>query len=309
MERKFSILKSVLGSCYSTGDEYLFHCSYCNHHKKKLSVNVKKGYFKCWICDKKGPIQRIIKKFGSQEQLYEWNELTGRVDISEFDDIFAEKEEPEEQTVKLPDEFISLANKVVPMTAGIPMRYLQKRGLSKEDIFKWKIGYCPSGEYAKRIVVPSFGLTGYANYFVARAYDNNWRKYLNPSVNKDIVFNHLNIDWEEPITIVEGAFDAIVAGDNAIPVLGSNLSEHSVLFGEIIKYKTPVYIAFDRDAKTKEDKIIRSLLQYGIEVYKVDTDDYQDVGEMTKNEFIDLKRNATFIDLGNYLLRSINSLI
>ena len=309
MERKFSILKSVLGSCYSTGDEYLFHCSYCNHHKKKLSVNVKKGYFKCWICDKNGPIQRIIKKFGSQEQLYEWNELTGRVDISEFDDIFAEKEEPEEQTVKLPDEFISLANKVVPMTAGIPMRYLQKRGLSKEDIFKWKIGYCPSGEYAKRIVVPSFGLTGYANYFVARAYDNNWRKYLNPSVNKDIVFNHLNIDWEEPITIVEGAFDAIVAGDNAIPVLGSNLSEHSVLFGEIIKYKTPVYIAFDRDAKTKEDKIIRSLLQYGIEVYKVDTDDYQDVGEMTKNEFIDLKRNATFIDLDNYLLRSINSLI
>ena len=298
-----------MGSCYSTGDEYLFHCSYCNHHKKKLSVNVKKGYFKCWISDKKGPIQRIIKKFGSQEQLYEWNELTGRVDISEFDDIFAEKEEPEEQTVKLPDEFISLANKVVPMTAGIPMRYLQKRGLSKEDIFKWKIGYCPSGEYAKRFVVPSFGLTGYANYFVARAYDNNWRKYLTPSVNKDIVFNHLNIDWEEPITIVEGAFDAIVAGDNAIPVLGSNLSEHSVLFGEIIKYKTPVYIAFDRDAKTKEDKIIRSLLQYGIEVYKVDTDDYQDVGEMTKNEFIDLKRNATFIDLGNYLLRSINSLI
>ena len=298
-----------MGSCYSTGDEYLFHCSYCNHHKKKLSVNVKKGYFKCWICDKKGQIQRIIKKFGSQEQLYEWNELTGRVDISEFDDIFAEKEEPEEQTVKLPDEFISLANKVVPMTAGIPMRYLQKRGLSKEDIFKWKIGYCPSGEYAKRIVVPSFGLTGYANYFVARAYDNNWRKYLNPSVNKDIVFNHLNIDWEEPITIVEGAFDAIVAGDNAIPVLGSNLSEHSVLFGEIIKYKTPVYIAFDRDAKTKEDKIIRSLLQYGIEVYKVDTDDYQDVCEMTKNEFIDLKRNETFIDLGNYILRSINSLI
>lgn len=309
MERKLTILRSVLGTCHRTGDEYLFNCSYCNHHKKKLSVNVKKGYFKCWICDKKGPIQRIIKKFGSQDQLHEWNELTGRPDISEFDDFFSEPEEPEEQIIKLPEEFVSLAGKILSLTAGIPIKYLRNRGITKEDIFKWKIGYCTSGKYASRVIIPSFGYAGRVNYFVARSYNNGWRKYLNPPANKDIVFNHLNVDWEEPVTIVEGAFDAIVAGDNSIPILGSNLSENSVLFGEIVKNGTPVYIALDRDVRRKEDKIIRTLLKYGVEVYKIDTDDHQDVGDMTKEEFSELKRNADFINLDNYLLRSINRLL
>ena len=309
MEKKLVILKNVLGSCYHTGNEYLFRCSFCNHHKRKLSVNVKKGYYKCWVCERKGWIARLIKRFGTSEQLHEWNELTGRVDITEFDDFFSEEKEPEEQILKLPPEFMPLASKNLSLTAGIPMRYLQKRDVTKSDILKWKIGYCTSGQYAKRIIIPSFGLSGYVNYFVARAYDNSWRKYLNPPANKDIVFNHLMVDWEEPITIVEGIFDAIVAGDNSIPILGSNLSENSVLFGEIVKHKTPVYIALDRDAKKKEDRIIEKLLEYGIEVYKIDTTIHEDVGDMTKLEFSNLKKKASLINSDNYLLyRTLSSL-
>ncbi len=309
MERKLAILKNVLGSCHHTGNEYLFRCSYCNHHKKKLSVNVKKGYYKCWVCDRKGLIARLIKKFGSQDQLSEWNELTGQVDITEFDDLFSEEKEPAEQIIKLPDEFMSLVNKNLSLTAGIPMKYLQKRDITKSDIFKWKIGYCASGQYVNRIIIPSFGLSGYVNYFVARAYDDNWRKYLNPSVNKDIVFNHLMVDWEEPIIIVEGIFDAIVAGDNSIPILGSSLREGSVLFDEIVKHDTSVYIALDRDAKKKEDRLIEKLLEYGIELYKIDTTAYEDVGAMTKLEFLDLKKKATLINSDNYLLyRTLSSL-
>jgi len=309
VEKKLTILKNVLGSYYHTGNEYLFHCSFCNHHKRKLSVNIKKGYYKCWVCDRKGWIARLIKKFGTLEQLHAWNELTGRVDITEFDDLFSAKEVPEEQILKLPPEFVPLAGKNLSLTAGIPMRYLQKRDITKSDILKWKIGYCPSGQYAKRVIIPSFGLSGYVNYFVARSYDNSWRKYLNPSANKDIVFNHLMIDWEEPVMIVEGIFDAIVAGDNSVPILGSNLSENSVLFGEIVKHQTPVYIALDHDAKKKENRLIEKLLQYGIEVFKVDTASYEDVGAMAKSDFLDLKKKATLINSDNYLLyRTLSSL-
>jgi len=309
LEKKLVILKNVLGSCYHTGNEYLFRCSFCNHHKRKLSVNVKKGYYKCWVCERKGWIARLIKRFGTSEQLHEWNELSGRVDITEFDDFFSEEKEPEEQILKLPPEFMPLASKNLSLTAGIPMRYLQKRDITKSDILKWKIGYCTSGQYAKRIIIPSFGLSGYVNYFVARTYDNSWRKYLNPPANKDIVFNHLMVDWEEPITIVEGIFDAVVAGNNSVPILGSNLNESSVLFGEIVKYKTPVYVALDHDAKKKEDRLIEKLLEYGIEVYKVDTTTYEDVGDMTKLEFLNLKKKATLINSDNYLLyRTLSSL-
>ena len=270
---------------------------------------MKKGYYKCWVCNRKGWIARLIKKFGTPAQLHEWNELTGRVDITEFDDFFSEEKESEEQIVKLPEEFVSLANNNLSLTAGIPRKYLQKRDITRFDILKWKIGYCPSGQYANRIIIPSVGISGYVNYFVARTYNNDWRKYLNPAVSKNIIFNHLSIDWEEPVTIVEGVFDAIIAGSNAVPILGSALNEDSALFQEIVTNDTPVYIALDRDAKKKENRLIEKFLEYGIEIYKIDTTAYDDVGAMPKANFLHLKKKATLINSDNYLLyRTLSSL-
>ena len=48
IEDKRKIVTQVLGSYYQKGDEHLYHCPFCNHHKKKMSVNFAKGYWKCW---------------------------------------------------------------------------------------------------------------------------------------------------------------------------------------------------------------------------------------------------------------------
>ena len=45
MEEKRKILTDILGSYQRKGDEHLYHCPYCNHHKKKLSVNFAIGVF------------------------------------------------------------------------------------------------------------------------------------------------------------------------------------------------------------------------------------------------------------------------
>ena len=34
-EKKLQILKEVLGNCFNSGEEYLFYCPKCNHHKKE----------------------------------------------------------------------------------------------------------------------------------------------------------------------------------------------------------------------------------------------------------------------------------
>ena len=57
--------------------------------------------------------------------------------------------------------------------------------------------------------MPSFNEDGYCNYFIARTYTDDWLDYKNPEASKDIIFNDLLMDWNEPITIVEGVFDAI----------------------------------------------------------------------------------------------------
>ena len=64
---------------------------------------------------------------------------------------------------------------------------------------------------------------------------------------------------------------------------------------EIIKNDTTVYLALDFDAERKSMKIINKLLEYGVEVYKIDTSGVDDVGEMNREEFLKRKRNATLM--------------
>ena len=111
-------------------------------------------------------------------------------------------------------------------------------------------------------------------------------KYLNPPISKNVVFNELFVDWDEPVVLVEGLFDAIVAGQNAIPILGSTLREESKLFQAIVLNDTPVYLAMDNDAKKKQEQMIRTMFKYDIEMRIIDTRNVEDVGSMSKKQFL-----------------------
>lgn len=214
----------------------------------------------------------------------------------------------DEAKLELPAEFVSLANKNLPLSANRPLRYLKERGIVREDIVRWKIGFCYDGEYGGRIIIPSFGKSGYPNYFIARSYVGHRMKYKNPHSSKNVVFNDLFTNWSNDLTIVEGIFDAINAG-NAVPILGSTLREDSDLLRKIVRNDTPCYIALDPDAIGKERKIIEMLLRYDVELYKIDVSGYEDIGEMPKEIFQERKANAKFIDRDNYLLIDLLSAV
>ena len=108
--------------------------------------------------------------------------------------------------------------------------------------------------------------------------------------------------------MVEGVFDALVAG-NAVPILGSTLRSGSDLLRKIVRNDTPIYVALDPDAAAKERRIIKMLLEYDIELYKIDVSGYEDVGSMPKEVFSARKNNAAFIDRDNYLLLDLLSAV
>ena len=270
--------------------------------------------FKCWVCEYRGTnIGRLVKKYADFSLRSKWKQLTGQVEIERFDEIisslFPEDTEEVEEVVKLPNEFVSLANKSKSVLSTKARNYLSSRGITDEDILFWKIGYCPSGEYAGRIIIPSFNDNGDCNYFIARTYQGDWRKYMNPPASKSkIIFNELYIDWDEDLTLTEGVFDAIVAGKNSVPILGSSLREQSKLFKSIISNDTPVYVALDPDAQEKASYLIENLIKYGAEVYNIDVQPYNDVGEMPKTEFLNRKRAARLVSSEDaFLQKFINS--
>jgi DNA primase len=302
VDQKLKVLADILGNHRRVGNEYLFFCPFCKHHKPKLSINLEKGA-KCWVCDWSTPkLYYLVNKLGNREQKNEWSTLEGTVDITDFtDDLFAEEKIEEEQRISLPDEFISLANKTLPRTSLFALNYLKGREVTRQNIQYWKIGYCIDGQYKNRIIIPSFNNNGYVNYFVARTFKNDWPRYKNPDAKRDIIFNELYLNWEEPIVLVEGAFDAIKAGPNSIPILGSTLRENSKLFQAIVNHNPVVYIALDKDAEKKAHRIIKLLLQYDVEIYKIDISG-EDVGEMEKSKFLEAKQNATLMSSEHYLI-------
>jgi hypothetical protein len=304
------ILYETLGNYLDKGSELLFACPSCNHHKRKFSVNLDKNVFKCWVCDYYGRnLRRVIRRFGSFTQLQKWDQITDRTDLSRFSELFSDEGNADvEDKIELPPEFVSLANKNLPLSANRALRYLSERGITREDIQRWKIGFCYDGDYGGRIIVPSFGSTGYPNYFIARSYVGHGMKYKNPQASKNVIFNDLFTNWNDDLVIVEGVFDAITAG-NSVPILGSTLRTDSDLLRKIVLNDTPCYIALDPDAAAKERRIIQTLLRYDVELYKIDVSGYEDVGAMPREVFEERKANASFIDRDNYLLLDLLSAV
>ena len=300
-QKQIKIIKDFLGSHYKSKDEYLFYCPKCKHHKRKLSLNFDKNVFKCWICDYIGKdIGRLVYSYGTPENKRQWKVIAGVVDFSELD------EKEEKLTVKLPEEFITLTGKNVKPLSIPARKYLKERNLTRSDLVWWKIGYCPDGEFEKRIIIPSFDLSGSVDYFIARSYTSgSWQKYKNPPSEKDFIFNELYLDWNSDVTIVEGVFDAMVAG-NAIPLLGSTLRENSYVFQKILDNCQEIYIALDADAAEKELKIGKLFMSYGVDVYRIDTSGFGDIGEMDKETFQTRKKTATFLSLDNYLVEKLS---
>lgn len=265
---KLNIIKQALGHSYRSGGEFLFHCPFCNHHKPKLSLNVEKNVYKCWVCDASGRnIRRLVKKFGNWSLLKEWDRFSRKIDFSEFDEklLFEFSDEEEQQVVQLPKEYQALHKREIPLTLRRPLNYLRSRGLTDFDLAYWKVGFCEKGIYKDRLVVPSFGDSGSPNYFITRAFDKNvWPAYKNPKASRNIVFNELFIDWDQDIVITEGVFDAIVSGPNSVPLLGSTMTENSLLLRKLIENDSTVYLALDPDAYEKELKIMKLLLDFEI---------------------------------------------
>ena len=199
---KLKIVRNALGRSYKSGNEHLFHCPFCSHDKLKLSVNIDKNYWKCWICDKSGRnIGFLVRRFGSPDDKLAWSKYENRVETSDFDSLFAEKEEEIAPKVDLPKSFCSLTNKKRDTAALNARQYLRERGIGKPDILKWKIGYASAGEYEGRVIIPSFAPDGFVSYFIARSYGRAWPKYKNPPTSRNIVFNDLYVDWEEDVII------------------------------------------------------------------------------------------------------------
>ena len=297
-------IENILGKSHKRAREnYAFHCPFCNHRKPKLEINMAtneqgQNPWECWVCQTRGrTIRSLLKQLKTpRDQAAEILKYLPKGSQIEYKQL---------SIIELPKEYQPLYSaSPTSVVANLVKKYLYERGLTYNDFIKYGIGYCTSGEYGGRVVIPSYSSSNHLNYFVARSYDGSYFKYKNPEASKDIIFFENLINWSQPIVLCEGAFDAIAIKRNAIPILGKNISQS--LYKKILTSPlTDIYIALDADAQDRALEIAEKFLNQGKKVFLVDMKD-KDPSDMGFKTFTTHIQSAEELDLSGLMLHKLD---
>jgi hypothetical protein len=229
---------------------------------------------------------------------------------SEFYAEYVAESRPEEiapdrvyEPVSLPAEFRSLSVTYRSPWYGQAIQYLTRRGLGHSEIVRYKLGYAEDGPYRNRIIIPSFDRYGELNFVVGRSIYDSDMKYKHGRYDKDIIFNDYMIDWSRPVTLVEGPFDMMKAGSNAIPIMGVFLNPQSKLFQRIVERSSSVYLALDNDVPHNVLRISEDMIRHGVEVRVISWRGFKDPGDMPLGMLESLKPAASRIDSSMDILK------
>jgi DNA primase len=297
-------IENVLGKSQKRArDNYAFHCPFCNHRKPKLEINMVtneegKNFWECWVCKSRGQsIYSLVKQLKLPKSEAQ--------EVLKYVKKGIKYEYKNDDVVELPKEFQSLVTASnTSIIANKIRKYLNERGLSHNDFIKYNIGYTTTGDYGGRIIIPSYSESNRLNYFVGRTYEGAYFKYKNPEASKDIVFFENLINWDKPIILCEGAFDAMSIRRNAVPILGKSLSP--ALWKRLLTGKlTDIYIALDTDAQVQALEIAEKLIAAGFRVFLIELLG-KDPSEMGFKQFTELVQNATELDFSKIMLQKLN---
>ena len=294
------------------GVQATYHCPFCvdkNLVTNKLEVAVggaRIGSYHCWRCDTKGA------KFGSL--LYKLQapqsyrdaifKLTGDIRMARY-------QKSEESTyVCLPPEFHPMHKSKGTPEYKNALTYLKKRGITHEDILRYNIGYCESGEYEHHIIVPSYDANGSLNFFMGRRYykDDPGIPHKKPDVPMDLVGFESFVNYHEPLNLCEGVFDAFAIRNNAIPLFGKYPSQKLLINMNEYHVKR-VNVVLDLDAEEDSfkmyERLHRQVPMLDIYMVKLDGKDPSNLGFEKTHELIRKAQEFDEFAYGNFKMRNV----
>jgi DNA primase len=268
-------------------------------------TNVKKeNPWHCWVCEAKGKtIKSLFKQIKAPDN--KLAELNMIIIPSKHEQVVTST------LLEIPKEHISLANitqldRLTQFEAKHALKFLRKRNLTLDDIVKYNVGFCNEGKYGQRVIIPSYDEFGSLNYFIARDYtDQQPQKYKNPPVDaKSAIGWELYINWDAPIILCEGIFDALTIKRNVIPLFGKLI--HEKLMKKLVASTVNrIYIALDPDAIKNALKYCEQLMAYNKEVYLVELDG-KDANEIGFEQFLNTIENTPPLNFQSLLLKKLN---
>jgi len=285
-----NIIEGFLGSPRFSKDsetrvQWEFNCpsTTCRHDADKFNLAYKSNdkVFKCWKCKYSGYVHRLVGEYGSKDDIKRLDLILPKYNNHTFNVFRRPKLDYDLITCDLPDGYLPLSELRKSRLYDLAWDYaVNQRKISPAQIDKFKIGYTESGTRKFRIILPSLNSHGKINYYEARAYlKDAKRAYMKPDSpdKQDIIYNEYYINWDLPIYLVEGVFDALRI-PNAIPMLGKNPSE--LLINKLLKNNSTVIVCLDSDAFKDGMGIYKQLSSLGLNVFFIDLKGQKDISKI-----------------------------
>lgn len=284
VQRIYNILVSFLGESKQGGFskdtmQYQFNSPWSSEenfgipdNKYNLEVSLSLGKYHEWVTDYGGNISKLIKRFGTREQLQDYYTIIKELKESKYYDIDLFKDDGsivyDLEALKLPKTFTKINIKTLRKKKLLD--YLTKRHITQDVIDFYNIGYTTWDEdkwqLRDRVIIPSYDVSGELNYWVGRDFSEYKKKikYMNCDADKKkIIFTESNIQWDADIWLCEGIFDSLVH-PNVIPLMGKILLKDSELYLKLKeKANANIIICLDSDTNIDETKRIYNLLNTG----------------------------------------------
>lgn len=289
-------LISRFGGEWFKGDtEVRINCPFC--HKRgqtrdtsmNLEINlVDKLIFSCWRCHYGGRSTTVVSL------------LLGKVldvqsiEETDFDDVAtaiadrltkahpaAPRSEPADMAL-LSGFYDILA---ADPTAEAPRRYMEGRGISREDMAWYRLKYGLTGYAAGRVIIPCFE-KGRCVFWLGRTYvggDPPYKNIPNRSAlqpRKETVFNIDGVLSGQTAVVLEGALNAMVCGSNAVATMGKAMTDGQ--FWKILsRGPRNVVVGWDKDAEREGIAVAKRFHDAGLQTFLIffkDGADFADLG-------------------------------
>jgi DNA primase len=265
---------NLLQNLKRRGVELIGSCPFCKNKRypSSFSANTEKNVFYCQVCQEGGDILKLVSLL-EKKSIREAGLLLNSLFL-----------QPEEKEVK------SEYKDNPPL--NFQLRNLQKdhpffeeKGLKKETIEYFGLGFCQHGIMKGQIVIPIHNedgeLIAYAGRYPSKNIPEGESKYRFPkNFHKDLVLYNLNRakkETKETLYLVEGFFDVFhlwqTGKKNVVALMGTTMSkEQERLIIKTIGTGGKLNLAFDPDlsgSKLEEEIITRLIDKLYIRVKRL----------------------------------------
>jgi DNA primase len=288
-------------------DELIGFCPFHKESKPSFHISLSKNAFQCFGCKAKGNILDFVQQKEAVELreagllISQWFGI-GQGPISALE--AKEEARKEEKAPQLAKEE-KIINSPLKFTLKLDPdhRYLKERGLAKETVEYFGLGYCSKGLMKGRIAIPIHNeageLVAYAGRWPGDPPENEGKYKLPLGFQKHMVIYSLHRAIKEApegkLIVVEGFFDCFriwqTGFKNVIALMGSVLSKEQE--GLLTGHAKMVVLMLDQDEagkKATEEILSRLARRVFVRVVELPTEGDQP-DRLKQEELVDLLRD------------------